>query len=77
MISKHHNLAMHLGIKVVHNVFDLFGMKSFEAFLVKAKNSKIMLLHATQNLNPGIPDIEIERAIAGRDGESHLFEWIP
>ena len=37
--SKHHNLTMILGIKVIHNMFDLFGMKSFEAFLVKAKNS--------------------------------------
>jgi hypothetical protein len=31
LISKHHNLAMHLGIKVVHNVAQFFGMKSFEA----------------------------------------------
>ncbi len=68
---------MHLGIQVVHDVTQLFGMKSFEAFFVKAKDGKIMLLHSVIDLDMGIPDIEIEGAITGRDGCSHQFEGVP
>jgi hypothetical protein len=39
LISKHHNLTMHLGIKVLHYLVHDFGMECFKAFLVKAKNS--------------------------------------
>ncbi|NBK24947.1 MAG: hypothetical protein EOM68_23340 [Spirochaetia bacterium] len=77
LIGQQHYLCVGFGIKVLHDSIYMLWMKSFKAIIVKRENSEVMSHFVVYEPCIGIPDIEVQGAIAGGDGETHLFERVP
>jgi len=76
MIGEQHHLRMCIGVEVLHDTIDVFGIKRFQAFPVKGENGEVVSQDVVNGSGSGVPDIQIEGAIPGGDSESHVFQGV-